>query len=101
MHGQRRQQILHHLHNFRATIKDTMNKSKAKSILHWVGFVACIGAAAYVAFVAKGLSVGERVPLALSTLGGLFVALKSVFPALNKAIDELPTDDGPPEGNAL
>lgn len=69
-----------------------MNKQKAKRVLHWIGFVAVIAAAAYIAFVAKGLDAVERLTLAASTLGGLFVALGKVLPSLDKAVDSLPDD---------
>jgi hypothetical protein len=69
-----------------------MNKTKAKNVLHWIGFVAVIVAAIYIGVIAKGLGVVERIGLAASALGGLFVALGKVFPSLDKAVDALPDD---------
>lgn len=74
-----------------------MNKQKAKAILNWLLFAACIAGAAYMGFAAHGLTVGERIALAGTSLGGLFVAMGSLLPRLNKAIDDLPGDERDPQ----
>jgi len=68
----------------------TMNKTLAKTILHWLGFLACIAAAIYIGAIMKGLSVNERVALVCTTLGGLFVSLGKLLPTVDAAVDRLP-----------
>jgi hypothetical protein len=70
--------------------RNPMNKQKAKAILNWLLFATCIAGAAYMGFAATGLTVTERIALAGTSLGGLFVAMGGLLPRLNKAIDDLP-----------
>lgn len=74
-----------------------MTKSNVKAILHWLLLVACIGGAAYIGFVATGLSVGERIALAATTLGGLITTtLTRLLPALDVAVDKAFGDEAKP-----
>jgi hypothetical protein len=68
-----------------------MDKQKAKVILNWLLFAACVAGSAYVGFVAPGLTITERIVLASTSLGGLFVAMGGILPRINKAIDDFPT----------